>query len=268
MFEKFKKTKYFIDKFMEHDLLTLAAALSFYTSFSLAPLILIVLYLLGLWSEKAQGNFIEQVQEVIGPEAGNALITIIESTQEQTSISQWGGILGAITLIFSASGVFSQLLYSMNKIWNVANKDTSSIFIWIKRRVLSIGIILAMIFLSISSLVASTVIRYIITMDKGMWTIVNYFGTFFLLSFVFAVLIKYLPECRISWKNSLIGGFATSVLYLIGKYLIGLYLAHSPLSTAYGAAGTLVVFLIWVYYSTIIVFSGALVTETLENSRN
>lgn len=266
MFKRFKRLNHFIDKFMEHDLLTLAAALSFYTSFSLAPLILIVLYLLGLWSDSAQGHFIEQIQEVLGSQAGNALMTIIESTRKQTSISQWGGTLGVVTLVFSASGVFNQLLYSMNKIWSVENKDVSSILIWIKRRVLSIGIILAMIFLSITSLLASTVIRYLITMDKGMWTTVNYLGTFILFIFVFAILIKYLPETKISWKNSLIGGFVTSVLYLVGKYFIGLYLANSPLSTAYGAAGAFVVFLIWVYYSTIIIFSGALVTETLERT--
>ena len=267
MLTRFKKTRHFIDRFLEHDLLTQAAALSFYTSFSLAPLILIILYLLGLWSTHAQGHFIEQVQDVLGPQAGRALLTIIETTRSQTSIRQWGGSLGLITLIFSASGVFNQLLYSMNKIWNVENKEVSSILIWIKRRILSIGIILAMIFLSISSLAASTIIRYLITLDKGMWTMMNYLGSFILFVLVFAILIKYLPERKITWKNSLIGGLATSLLYLVGKYLIGLYLANSPLSTAYGAAGTFVVFLIWVYYSTIIIFSGALITETLENCK-
>src|SRR5690606_15313418 len=229
-FKKYKKTQYFIDQFIELDLLTLAAALSFYTAFSLAPLILITLYLLGLWSSEAQGFFINQVQEVIGPHAGKALVSIIETAQAQKKAGQIGGLIGVITLIFSASGVFSQLQYSMNKIWKVAYEDKSSLWVWVERRLLSIGLILAIVFLSISSLIASTVITYIITFNQSVWSTINHIGTLFLFAVIFTVLIKYLPDCKMSWKNSFKGGILTSILYTIGKYLIGLYFSHSMLS--------------------------------------
>lgn len=262
--QTFKLTNYFIEQFIKLDLLTLGAALSFYTAFSLGPLILITLYLLGLWGDAAQSYFVDQIRQVIGPQAGEALISIIESAQKNKNIGEIGSVIGIVTLLFSASGVFSQLQYSMNIIWKVNTEDKSNIWIWVKRRLLSIGLILGMVFLSISSLIASTVITYIVTFNKGVWATINNIGAFLIFGIIFSILIKYLPFCKVSWKSSLKGGAFTSILYTIGKYFIGLYLAHSSLSSAYGAAGTLIVFLIWVYYSSIIVFSGALVAETLE----
>lgn len=257
-----KKLNEFIDYFLKYDLLTLAAALSFYTALSLAPLVLITIYALGLWGQEAQEFFLSQTSIVIGERPAETIKMIVESIEQDQSFSQIGGIIGFATLLFSASGAFAQLQFSMNKIWAISNEAKSGIKSWVRRRVLSFGMILSLIFISIASLLMSTLMSYILSLRNFTWAVLNH--SFTLLGFcaIFTVLIKYLPDIEVPWKSAAKGGVATALLFTLGKYLIGLYLSHSALNSAYGAAGSLIVFLTWFYYSSLIIFMGALYART------
>lgn len=258
-----QKFEYFIDHFLEYDLLTLAAALSFYTALALAPLLLITLYGLGTLGDEAMTYFLNQTTIVIGQQPAKAIELIVKSIQARPDLSQIGGIIGIITLFFSASGAFAQLQFSMNKIWSSEHNEKSGIKDWLERRLLSFGMVLTLIIISAASLLVSTAMNYIFSFNNLTWAVLNHTLTFLGTCAIFTALIRYLPDTHIPWIPSMRGGIATALLFTLGKYLIGLYLGRSALNSAYGAAGSLIVFLTWFYYSSLIIFVGALYARTM-----
>lgn len=253
----------FFRRFNKHDLLTLAAALAFYTALSLAPLLLITVSLLGILGGESQVKLISQIQSVIGAQAGETVKVVIEGANERPDLSKIGGIVGLITLIFSASGVFAQLQSSINLVWESSLDAKSGLWLWLRRRFISMGMVFTIGFLSMVSLFITTLLSFVFSQEGTVWNVVNYVASIAIFSTLFAAIYKFLPDKRLHWKNAYAGGFLTAILFTIGKELIGLYLGKSAVASAYGATGSLIIFLIWVYYSSLIVFIGAELTALL-----
>ncbi len=257
--------KRFVAGFIRHDVMTLAAALSFYTALSLAPLLLITLAVVGWLGGDMREAFLAQVVTLMGAEAGASVRAVVDNVRE-SQLGNVAGFLGIGALLFSASTVFAQLQSSLNTIWNASLEPTKSGWAsWVKKRLLSMGMVFTLAFLGMVSLMVSAVLSFLFDEGAALWEVVNFVVSLGLFALVFACLFKYLPDTRLNWRSALSGGVLTAVLFTVGKHLIGLYLGQSAVGSAYGAAGSLVLLLVWVYYSSVIVFVGAEFTRVLSN---
>lgn len=260
-------TEDFLEGFIGHDVSTMAAALSFYTALSLAPLLLITLSIMGWFGPSITAGFIHEITRLVGEDAGQAVNLIIQNAQSHTAQRKMAGIMGISLLFFSASSVFAQLQSSLNRIWSSHQSPKDNLGAWVRKRLLSFGMVLTLAFLGLISLAASTVLSYLFhQLGMALW-LVNLFVTWGVFGVVFAALFKYLPDNKLSWASALIGGTITAVLFSLGKELIGLYLGHSAIGSSYGAAGSMVVLLVWVYYSATIFFVGAEITRVMSSPK-
>jgi membrane protein len=257
----------FLDGLIKHDVMTLAAALAFYTTLSLAPILLLTLSLVGLFGIDMSSEVAHEIEKLMGEEAARAITAIVQNAQAETKLSTMAGALGLATLLVSASGVFVQLHSSLNIIWRVGPRLRHGVTVWARHRLLSVVAMFSLALLGIVSVLASTLIAYFFKDYQLTWKVINWFLSLLIFAGVFAALFKYLPEDRLSWRNALVGGLLTSLMFAVGKYVIGVYLFRSAIASAYGAAGSLIMLLLWVYYSSIIFYVGAEVTRVLTNLR-
>lgn len=256
--------KDFVDGFIQHDVMTLSAALAFYTALSLAPLLLITLAIIGSLGLDLRPDVTREIRSLMGPEAAKAITAIVENVKEEPRLSTLAGVLGTLTLIFSASGVFAQLHTSLNLIWQSAITRDTNVWTWLKHRLLSVGMVFTMAFLGTVSLLASAALSFAFsTVHETLWETINTVVSLGLFTLVFGAIFKLVPDSNLTWKRAFSGGLFTSVMFTIGKYFIGLYLGQSAMASAYGAAGSLIMLLIWVYYSAVIFFMGAEFTRAL-----
>jgi membrane protein len=251
----------------------LAAALAYYTIFSLAPLLIIAIAVAGLavGREATQGQIVNQISGLIGPEGAQGIETLIENASKPSS-GMIATSLGIIVLLMGASGFFGQLQDGLNTIWEVRPRPGRGIVGIIRDRFLSLTMVLGVGFLLLVSLVISAglvaVGKFVGSFMPGIVVLayaVNATFSFLLITLLFAMIFKILPDVTISWSDVWIGAAATSFLFAIGKLLVSLYLAKSGIASAFGAAGSLVVILMWVYYSALILFFGAEFTQVYAN---
>jgi membrane protein len=259
-----------IGQWIEDDPFELAAALSYYTLFSLAPLMIIVIAIAGFafGREAAQNQIVETLQGMVGQESAKAIQDMIQNASNESKKGFISTVIGIIALIFGAGGVVGQLQTSLNKIWGVTPKPGQGIGGFIRQRFVSFSMILAIGFLLLVSLAASA---FLTGFTKWMGTLfggtailahaLDLFVSFFFVTALFAMIYKYLPDVRIEWRDVWVGAALTSFLFTIGKFLIGLYLGTSGVSSTFGAAGSLITILLWVYYSALIFFLGAEFTQ-------
>lgn len=249
----------------KHEAPRLGAALAFYTILSLSPLVILVVALVGLFFDRstAQTHILNQVQGMIGPEGGKAVESMLANAHKPSS-GILGTIVGLLTLLFGASGVFGELRSAMNKIWEVPPKETSGIWGMLRERFFSFGMVLSIGFLLMVSLVLSTALAAIgkffggiLPVPASVLAIANFLFSFLAIAVLFALIFKFVPETKIPWRDVRVGAIATALLFTIGKTLIGLYLGKASVGSAYGAAGSLIVVIVWVYYSAQIFFFGA-----------
>lgn len=252
--------------FIGHDLMTLSGALAFFTALSLAPLILILVAVVGLMGENSQIQLLSQIENLMGEQAATAITSIVNSANDKPELGGIAGMIGGVVLLFAASGVFAQLQSSLNVIWHAEDKVHSGLWGWLRKRLLSMGMVISLGFLAIVSLGASAALAFFFQQQGEVWKVINGVASLGVFSLLFGVIFKYLPDVKLSWRNALVGGIATAVLFTFGKYMIGFYLGKSAVGSAYGAAGSLIVLLVWVYYSALIVFSGAEITRILASS--
>jgi membrane protein len=251
----------------------LAAALSYYTAFSLAPLLVLVITILGLLGigEAAKAQIIAQVRDLVSPEGAELVQNMID-TARSTSTGVIATIISTITLLFGALGVFSELQNSLDTIWEVKPKPTEGFFSKVRdlfvKRLLSFAMVLVIGFLLLVSLVVSAGLSALNEFVVNTFPIpeflllsLNFLVSFAVITFLFAMIFKYLPDAKIAWRDALIGAAVTSLLFTLGKFLIGLYLGSSDVGNSFGAAGSLAIILIWVYYSAQIIFLGAEFTQ-------
>ena len=247
----------------------LAAALAYYTIFSLSPLLVIAVAIAGavFGEEAAKGQIVGQIEGLVGTEGATVIQTAIENAS-QPDVSNVASWISIIVLFFGASGVFAQLQDALNTVWNVEPKPGGGIIGFITKRILSFSMVLVIGFLLLVSLVLSAALSALGNFNSNLlpefsyfWQILNQAISFGIIIVLFAMIYKYLPDVKISWSDVWIGAFITSLLFVIGKYALGLYLGRSSLGSTYGAAGSLIVLLAWVYYSAMILFFGAEFTQ-------
>jgi membrane protein len=252
----------------------LAAALAYYTAFSIAPLVVIAIAIAALvyGEEAAQGQIATQLGALVGKEAAEAIESLVESSYRQSGEGIIATVISIGLLFFGASNIFTQLQDSLNTIWEVAPKPGRGIKGIIKDRILSFGMVLGIGFLLLVSLILSTVLaalgNYLGGMMPGLqflWSILNFLLSFGVISLLFALMFKFLPDVKITWGDVRIGAVITALLFTIGKSLISLYLGNSGVGSTYGAAGSLVVLLLWVNFSAQILFFGAEFTQVYAN---
>ncbi len=265
----FSLLKTSVSEFLDNESLRLAAALAFNAIFSIPPLLLIIIKAAGFFfGEKAvSGELSSQISKAIGPQAAKEIETIIQNAA--LSESGWALWVGIGTLIFAGTTFFVTLQQSLNTVWNLKVKPTNGILRMVKERVFSFGIILSIALLMLFSLVMSAAISilsgYISDMlpGVGVWVIklIDFIVSVALISLLFALIFKYLPDGIIRWKDTLVGAVVTALLFGLGKFLISWYIGTSDPGSAYGAAGSIIVILVWIYYSSMIVFLGAEFTQ-------
>jgi len=247
----------------------LGAALAYYTVFALAPGLILIIALAGLLlgKEAAQGQIIGQVEDLVGEAGAQAVLAAIESARNAGGSLLATG-LGVVTLLFGLWGVFGELQDALNTIWGVTTKSGRGVLGVIKQRFWSFTMVVGIGFLLLVSLAASawlaafgTFFSRLLPLPAALMETTNALLSFVVITFMFAVIYKLLPDVTIAWRNVWTGAAVTAVLFTIGKTLIGLYLGRSSVASVYGAAGSLIVILLWVYYSAQIVFFGAEFTK-------
>ncbi|HSA99613.1 MAG TPA: YihY/virulence factor BrkB family protein [Anaerolineales bacterium] len=274
MFSLLKET---IREWSEDGASRLAAALAYYTTFSLAPLLILIIAIAGLIGgrQAAQNQTMAQVQSLLGAQGAEFVQSMIENAS-QPATGLTATVIGLVTLLFGALGVFSALQNSLNTIWDVKPKPAQGLWDAIKRfvidRLLSFAMVLGIGFLLLASLVISAALSAIGGYVGSTWPLgdlwlqlINFAISFVVIMVLFAMIFKFLPEAHIAWKDVWLGAAVTSALFSLGKFLIGFYLGRSSVGTTFGAAGSLAILLIWIYYSAQILFFGAEFTQVYAN---
>lgn len=247
-----------------------AAALAFFTVFSIAPVMIVVVAIVGLvlGERAAQGELMSQLEEVLGTQAAEVVQTAVINSQIEHG-GLWPTLVGIAAIVIGATTVFAQMQQSLNQIWDVAPRPSrSSLWIFIKARVLSLTIVLAIGFVLMVSLLLSVAMRAVMAFaDQWLpvpgWAMVGMevFISLMVITLLFAAIFKILPDVVLSWRDVLAGALITAILFTLGRSLIAMYLANTATASTYGAAGSLVLLLLWVNYSSLILLYGASITR-------
>jgi membrane protein len=259
-----------VSQWIEDQPFQLASSLSYYALFSLAPLLIIAISVAGLafGREAAENRIVETLQGLVGEESAQAIQGMIQNASNKPKTGILSAVVGIIVLVFGAGGVVGQLQTSLNTIWGVTVKSGQGVWGFIRQRFVSFAMVLAIGFLLLVSLVISALLtgltQFLGTLIGGAAVVAHALDILVSFAFVtvlFAMMYKFLPDVRIQWKDVWVGAALTSILFTIGKFFIGLYLGSSGATSAYGAAGSLITVLLWVYYSSLILFLGAEFTQ-------
>jgi membrane protein len=268
-----------VNDFLEDDCMDSAAALAYYTIFSLPAILVLILTLISavMNPSDVRGGLEGQLQNLMGPSAGEQIRTIIRQAEQKPHNGAIPTILGIAGLLFGATGAFGQLQKALNRAWNVEpDPNQGGLKNFLTKRVFSLGMILVLAFFLLVSLVISAAItgmgdRLSGFLPSGLSApfleVLNLVISLVVITLLFAALFRVMPDAKIAWRSVWVGAAVTAVLFVIGKFLIGFYLGKSNPGQAYGAAGSLAVLLLWVYYSAIILLFGAEFTETWAERR-
>jgi len=265
----FNLFKQAFSEFGEDKAQRLGAALAYYTIFSLAPLLLIAIAIAGLvfGREAAQGEIFGQLSGVLGSQAAEAVQEMVKSANKPKS-GTIATIIGIVTLLFGAAGVFGQLKDALNTIWNVEPKKSGGIMTMIKDRFLSFAMVFGTGFLLLVSLVLDSAVAAAghflgnrLPGGEVLWQGVQIVLSLAVVTLLFALIFRFLPDIHPTWRDVWFGAVFTAVLFVLGKFGLGIYFGKSAVGSSYGAAGSLVLLLLWVYYSAQILFFGAEFTQ-------
>lgn len=257
-------------EFINDHGLKFSASLSYYTIFSLGPVLLIIISLAGIFFGKdaVEGKIYWQLQGLVGSAAALQIQDIIGNIEE-SQLSRSGAVLGIIILFIGATGVFTEMQDSINYIWSIKTKPKKSFVKFLFDRLLSFSLIISFGFILMVSLAVHALVDLLYDQLR-MWIpdamvfivqTINYAILFVVITCLFAIIFKVLPDAKIRWKDTFVGATFTAVLFLIGKSLISLYLGNSDIGLTYGAAASVVIILLWVYYTSIILYFGAEFTK-------
>ncbi|MBG9378597.1 YihY/virulence factor BrkB family protein [Panacibacter sp. DH6] len=248
----------------------MSAALAYYTVFSIAPMLIVIITLCDIFlgRDAIEGNLYAQIQSFVGQQAALQIQELIKNATVSNDIT-WASLIGIIALIFAATGVFAEIQDSINLIWRLKAKPRKGWMKMLINRLLSFSMVVTLGFILLVSLVInallSLLVERLVNLFPGAEVYivygVNILLQFITISFLFGIIFKVLPDAKIHWRTVRAGSFTTALLFMIGKFAIGLYLGKSNVSSSYGAAGSLVIILLWVYYSAIILYFGAAFTR-------
>lgn len=254
---------------------SMGAALSYYTVFSMAPLLIIAIAIAAVVFDQqtAQQQLLDQIGGLIGDEGAHAIEAMLENAQKPKQ-GALASILSVVTLVLGATGVFSELESDLNRIWKVQGPETQGIWHLLRVRLLSLGMVLAIGFLLLVSLIISAGLaawgKYWSGLFFGIEALLhaaNFVVSLLVITVLFALMYKILPSVKIAWRHVWLGAVVTALLFAIGKFLIGLYIGKSSIASSYGAAGALVVLLVWVYFSAQIFLLGAEFTRAYASAQ-
>jgi membrane protein len=243
--------------YFDHDGLTLSSALAFYVTLAFAPTIALSLWLTASLGGDAQQSLLRELELLGGSDVRVAAQIIVDHANQNPGAGTVAGVIGIVVLIVSASAVFAQLQSSLNSLWNVKALPSTFVWAWLRHRLLSVGMLAAGIFMLLVSLFISAALTWLFGKADLTWQVMNQVFALAVFTVIFAGLFRYLPDMRIPVRHALEGGFSTAVLFTLGKFLIGEYLAHSSVGGSYGPAGAFIVLLVWLYYSSAVFFFGA-----------
>ena len=277
MFDKFKKSSLTVfdllreafGEWQKDNVSILAASLAYYTIFSLTPILIISIAIAGsiFGEEAARGEIMRQFQYLVGPSGAEAIEAALNNAA-RPQLKNIASLISVGLLLVGASGVFAQLQQALNLVWNVKAKPGEGISQLIRKRLFSFSMVLVIGFLLLVSLVLNTALSAISNFGSSLlpgfdflWQIFNFVLSFIIITALFALLYKFVPDVKIAWKDVIMGASITALLFAIGKFLLGWYLGRGSFGSAYGAAGSLVVLLAWVYYSSQIIMFGAEFTQ-------
>jgi membrane protein len=253
--------------------MTLGAALAFYTTFSLAPLLIIVIAIFGviIGEETVQAEILRRVHELIGPQGAAAVQMMIRDAY-RPGTGFWATIIGVTVILFGSTSAFVMLKHALNLMWEAQPNFKSSVWFIIKERLLSFVMILIIGLLLVLSFTLSIVLSFVtgffgnlLPLPPFIFQGCDFVLSILLVTLLFALIYKVLPDVRIAWADVWIGSAITAILFTLGKFLFGMYLARSSISSAYGAASSLAIILMWVYYSSQIFLIGAELTQVYAN---
>lgn len=260
-----------VEEWQRDKVSQMAAALAYYTLFSIAPLLVIAVAVAGavFGQEAARGEVVAQIQGLLGKAGAEVVQTALANTQNpQSGNGIVPFIISTLALIFGASGVFIQLQDSLNAVWNVEPSPQAGVKAVVRKRIFSFAMVITIGFILMVSLIVSTTLAALSTFTnqlfpalESLWRLVNIGISLGVFTLLFALIYKYLPDIHIAWKDVLVGAFFTSILFSIGKELLGFYLGNGSFGSAYGAAGSVVTILAWIYYAVQIMLFGAEFTQ-------
>jgi membrane protein len=253
----------------------LAASLAYYTVLSIAPMLVLAVSVAGLvyGEDAARGQIAEQISGVVGAQAGEAIQTVLSHARapEEGILSS---LVGIVVLLFGASGVFGELQASLNEIWKVAPKPGRGFWGVVQQRFFSFAMVLGVAFLLLVSLLLSALIAglggaFSRALPGGslVWEVFNFLFSLGVITGLFALIFKVLPDAEVGWRDVWMGALVTALLFTVGKFGLGMYLGRASVASPYGAAGSFIVFVIWVYYAAQILFMGAEFTQVFARHR-
>jgi membrane protein len=264
------------NRMFEDDAFPLAAALAYYSLLSMAPLLLVAVAIAGIFfaDGQVQAQLIEEMRGLVG-EAGAALTQTVIAHTGGEQRSAWSLAFGALLTLFAATTVFGQLQYALNRVWRVQAAPRSDLIMsFLKQRILSFALMLIVGFLLMVSLVISAVLgalhKYLdsrLANAALFWNGLDLVISFSLATVLIAMLFKYLPDAEIEWRDTWLGALITATLFIVGKQVIGLYLGQTTIASSFGAAASVVIFMIWVYYASLILLFGAEITQAVAARR-
>jgi membrane protein len=265
-----------VAEFYEEAPFEKAAAVSFYTLLALAPLVLVVVAIAGLafGREAVQGQVVAEIQGLVGPDGAKAVELVLQNATvpEKSVVSV---VFGLITLLVGASGVFVQLQSTLNSIWDVSTERRgNALWAFLRHRLISMAMVVGLGFLMLVSLMVSAVLAAVdaryssLVAWPAVWEGLNALGSLLVITLLIAMIFKVLPDVRIPWRDVWLGAFITALLFTLGKIGIGAYLGRASIGSSYGAAGSVVVLVVWVYYASLIFFVGAEITHVHARSRH
>lgn len=270
MSNTWKIFKQSVTEFLNDNCVKLSASLSYYTIFALGPTLLIIISFAGIFlgREAVEGKLYDQIKMLIGPAAASQVQSIIANLQQsdQTVVA---AIVGVALLILGATGVFTEIQGSINYIWSIRAKPKKGWLKFITNRLISFSLVISCGFILLVSLVINALMEllneklqyYFKSVTIVVFYILNWVLIFAVITALFAIIFKVLPDATIRWKDATIGAAFTALLFMLGKFLISLYIGKSNVGLTYGAAGSIIVILVWVYYSSLILYFGAEFTK-------
>lgn len=243
----------FVANLTKHEIFLLAGSLAYTTGLALAPFVLILLSAATLLGAENQKKLFESFTAAAGEQAGASIQMIVDNAEKHPQASGVSGLIGFIVLLVSASAIFSQLRYALDKVnEHKADESESGALGFVKEKIFSVGLLLGFIFLAVASLMVTATITVIAPTGEGiLWTALSFLMNLLIFSALFTAIYRFVPTDKFSWKKCALAGGVSGGFFLIGKFAIGQYLAQAGLESSYGAAGSIVVFLAWAYYSSL-----------------
>lgn len=252
------------NRFIEIDLMTHAASLSFYALLSLAPLLVLLLWLTASLYPSAQEALLQQLVTLAGDDAAAVADTVLRNARERPDVGSLAGLWSTLLLFVGATAVFARLQGTLNLVFHTdAQKLGGGLLTWLRKRVFSFGVVFALGFLLLVSAALTTALEIAFAGSPTLPVLGN-LAALALYSLGFALMYHYLPDRRVRWRQALLGGAITAGLFVFGRWAIGAYIAEAAPGSAYGSMGTLVIVLVWMYYAAVVFFVGALITAVID----